>query len=615
MDRFQEAKLRIKERVDLAELVQGYVALTRRGRYFVGLCPFHKEDTASFTVYVESQHYKCFGCGAAGDVFTFVGQREGLAFREVFTLLAERAGVELEGVFGGGGRSRGPQRDQVNETLSAVRDFFEEELWSPAGATHRRYLEERGLLPAVEEFGLGACLGGRRLEELAKRRKLSAEVLDQAGLLRNDGYEPFTGRVTFAISDERGGIVGFGGRVLPGAKGPDGKEPRAKYRNSPDSPFFNKRRLLYGLRQVKRAATRRIVVVEGYVDVIACHLAGFTGTVATLGTALTNDHTRLLELYATEGVVLLFDGDLPGRRAADRAFRELVHTRLPVRVALLPEGRDPDDLAGVAPGLDPHEVATGRAELTRTLEGAQDALSAWFGLKRRELDLGDSAVAARLAGECGRILAEVEDRARRERLRSEMSRHLGVSEAAIPIPAQKPKRGADRGGPKTAGAANPAAPAATAPRRRSPLESADLELLACVLSEPDLLEEAVGLAGDRSQAFQRVIEGVQQARKLGATDRGSLLRDLFARFPDDPVLVDFLHEAGERAARIRDVRDMFLRLRRDREFHFAREQAGRTLQQVKDALAQGDTARADELTRKYQELLRRSHATSAGDGA
>ena len=604
MDRFQEAKLRIKERVDLVELVQGYVALTRRGRYFIGLCPFHKEKTPSFTVYAESQHYKCFGCGVAGDVFTFVAQREGLGFKEAFTLLAERAGVSLEGVFQRGERNDGPRRDDVNATLGAVRDFFEEQLWSPSGTVHREYLESRGLLPAVEEFGLGAHPPAGALLRFARERKLSREILGQAGLLGADDYEPFAGRVMFAITDERGGIVGFGGRVLPQQE-TGASAPRAKYRNSPESPFFNKRRLLYGLWQVKRAATRRIVVVEGYVDVIACHLAGFTGAVATLGTSLTAEHSRLLELYATEGVVLLFDGDQAGRRAADRAFRELVHTKLPVRVAMLPEGRDPDDLAGVRPGLDPGEVAAGRTQLAHILDHSRDVLSAWFDLKRREMDLSDAGVVSRLAGECGRILAEVEDRARRERLRSEMARHLGISEAGVPIVTRQ------KAVPEEAPAESVAQPAA--PRRRpTPQEVSDLDLLACVLVQPDLLEEAVGLPGDRSPAFQRVLDGVAQARKSGAADRAALLRDLFARFPGESALLDFLHEASERAARIRDVRDMFSRLRRDREFHFAREQARRTLQQVKQALAEGDSARADDLTRKYQELLRRSQATAPG---
>jgi DNA primase len=602
MDRFQDAKLRIKERTDLVQLVQGYVALTRRGRYFVGLCPFHQEKTPSFTVFPETQHYKCFGCGVAGDVFTFVAQREGLGFREAFERLAERAGVPTEGVFAGGAARSGPRADEVNEVLGQVRDFFEEQLWSEAGSAHREYLEARGLLVAVEDFGLGAHPEGGRLRSFAKQKRLPPEMLDQAGLLAADGREPLAGRVTFAITDDRGRLVGFGGRVLPDARYAKGEDPRAKYRNSPESPFFNKRRLLYGLRQVKRAGTRRIVVVEGYVDVIACHVAGFTGAVATLGTALTTEHARLLELYATEGVVLLFDGDTAGRRAADRAFRELVPTKLPVRVALLPDGRDPDDLAAIAPGIPVAEAAQRRAELTRVLERAEDLVTAWFAQKRRESDLGDAAVVGRLAADCGRILATVEDRAQRESLRSEMARQLGVSEAAIVVPTPRKTDGGD--GPKPTGPASPAA--------RSPQEQADLQLLACVLADPQSLEQAVALPGDHSPAFQRVLDGLAQARRAGASDRAALMKDLFARFTDESLLLDFLHEAGERSARIRDPRDMFLRLRRERDLHSAREQARRTLQQVKQAIADGDAARADELTRKYQELLRRSHAAADG---
>ncbi|MGE0144091.1 MAG: DNA primase [Planctomycetota bacterium] len=599
MDRFQEAKLRIKERVDLAELVSGYLSLTRRGRYFLGLCPFHRENTPSFTVYVESQHYKCFGCGAAGDVFTFLTQREGLTFREAFTRLAERSGVSLEGVFAGRAQPEGPSRNAVHEVLTQVRDFFEERLWSDACSEQRRYLESRGLLPAVEDFGLGAHPAPGQFLAFARERKLPRDVLLQAGLLREDGSEPMARRVMFAITDERGQVVGFGGRALPGMVDRDGNPVRDKYRNSPESPFFNKRRLLYGLRQVKRAGAREIVVVEGYVDVIALHLAGFHGAVASLGTALTPDHARLLELYATEGVVLLFDGDRAGRKAADRAFRELVHTNLPIRIGLLPEGRDPDDLVGIAPGVDPATAAAGRDQLRDVIARAGDAVGTWFALKRKELDLAESAVVAQVARDCGTLLGTLTDRARRERLRVDMARHLGVHESAIVV---VNKRATEAGS---------AAPSPPPPQRvdfrQDPLAQADLEILVCVLGEPSLLEDAVALPGDRSTLFQRVVDGVAQARKLGAGDRPALLRDLFARYTDDPVLTDFLHEAAERAARARDVRGMFQMLRRDRESRFARQQAQRILQQAKQAKDEGDQALADRLARDYHELMRRQH--------
>lgn len=434
MDRFEEAKNKIKEATDLVELVQGYAPLTRAGRYFKGLCPFHDEKTPSFTVHPDTQHFKCFGCGVAGDVFTFLMDRDGVTFREAMEQLAESAGVSLEGVFGQGKRPRGPKVD-VHGALDQVREFFGAHLRSADGRAGREYLADRDLLAAIDDFDLGLHPTAQgALRAFAEQRKLPTDVLVQAGVLGRDGRrEPLLGRLVFPIMDERGRIVGFGGRVLPGMPA-----DRPKYVNSPESPFFNKRRLLYGLRQVKDAGTRRVVVVEGYTDVIACHLAGLTGAVATLGTALTLEHAKLLERYALEGVVLVFDGDRAGRQAADRAFRELVHTRLNVKMVLLPEGSDPADLCKRENDQVPSRLET-------LLEGADDAVTTWFRLLRQRFDLTNDADAERAAAECTAILAEIESDARREALAQNMARYLGLQDSKTLRPARlRPRRGAGR---------------------------------------------------------------------------------------------------------------------------------------------------------------------------
>jgi DNA primase len=609
MDRFQEAKLLVKERVDLVDLVGGYVPLKRSGKNFVGLCPFHREKTPSFFVFPDSQHYKCFGCGESGDVFSFVQEREGLSFRDAFEMLAERAHVSIDGVFDGG-RGRGGERRgtaEIHEALAAVRDLFEETLYAEAGRVARDYLDARGLMDGAESFGLGAHPPRGRLKAFADDRRLPREVLEQAGLLGRDGREPMLGRVMFPIADERGRIVGFGGRVLPDASIAAGEDRRPKYLNSPEASFFNKRRLLYGLRQVKQAGERRILVVEGYTDVIACHLAGFTGAVATLGTSLTREHAKLLERYATDGVVLLFDGDQAGRRAVDRAFRELVHTNLPIRIGLLPEGRDPADLAAIAPGLDPDQVARSRDELGQVIERADDALTVWFRLARAAVDLSVAANVSRVADECGRILAEVDVPARREALHARMALHLGLSAAAIRIPdARRAAREAADPDEDRRPVRRPAPP-----RRNTPLDEADLDLVACILSAPDLVSELGGLAGELGPRAARILEGAVHAVQAGRSEPAALIGDLFARFAEDPALRAFLADAQERATRLRDARSMFPRLRRDRELHFAREEANRTKMLLKQAIADGDSARADQLTKKFHELLRRCGGASS----
>ncbi len=595
MDRFEEAKLKIKDAVDLPEMIQGFVALTRRGRYFVGLCPFHAEKTPSFTVYPETQHFKCYGCGKAGDAFSFLMEREGLSFREAMEQLADEHQIDLEGVFGSGkGRPRAPKID-FHGALSQVRDFFSAYLKGPDGRVGREYLADRDLLEAIDDFhiGLHPAMPGA-LRRFADQRKLPIDVLVQAGVLGRDGRrEPLLGRVIFPIVDERDRVVGFGGRILPG----EVDDRRPKYINSPESPWFNKRRVLYGLRQAKTAGTRKIVVVEGYTDVIACHLVGLTGTVATLGTALTLDHAKMLSRYATDGVVLLFDGDRAGRQAAERAFRELVHTDLSVRVALLPEGRDPADLC-----VDGDGAETG---LQRVIDTAPDALTMWFRLLRQRLDLTVDADVQRAAAECGQILGEVTNPARREALQRNMSRHLGISEGALQP--GKPRR--RREDPDEAPMDRPA----SAPVRRRPptkFEEADCDLVACALIEPGILERPEFLelrgVGFVTPRMNDVFDWIAASREAGADSVDAMAKFVMARAGEDDAMRRFLAECIDRSRRVRDVDGTFLTLRQGRQFHYAREQAQQVRMRLNQALADGDRELADQLTEHYMTLLRKS---------
>ncbi|MCA8957755.1 MAG: DNA primase, partial [Planctomycetes bacterium] len=228
MDRFEEAVMAVKERADLLRVVEESVQLRSRGSYHVGLCPFHREKTPSFTVRSDRQFFKCYGCGKAGDVFAFLMLRDGLTFRAVLELLAERHGVGLEGVFARRGGSAGGPRQDVGAVLARVRDWFAQMLQTAQGDAARAYLAERGLDGATDSFGLGFHPEGRALGAFVARQKLPREVLEQAGLLGADGYERFAGRLMFPIHDDRGRVVGFGGRVLVPTE-------RAKYLNSPES--------------------------------------------------------------------------------------------------------------------------------------------------------------------------------------------------------------------------------------------------------------------------------------------------------------------------------------------------------------------------------------------
>lgn len=591
MSRFEELKERVKDATDLASLIEGYVELRPRGRSLVGLCPFHREKTPSFTVFPDSQYYKCFGCGVAGDAFTFLMEREGVSFREALEMLAERAHISLEGAFSRGERPRAAK--DYCRALEKVAAFLHEELKAPGGERGRAHLARRGLLDGIDPFFLGYHPDRRgALRERARAAGVPDEVLRRAGLLKQDGYEPMRGRLMFPIHDDRGRIVGFGARALDDAP--------AKYLNSPDSEAFHKGRLLYGLWRVKRSAERRVVVVEGYTDVIACHLAGVTGAVAALGTAFTAEHAALLRRYARDGVVLLFDGDAAGRAAAARAFTEVVRCDLLARIALLDQGVDPADLLAPRPGGDPEDLARGRQRFLEVLDQAEDALSAWFALKRRERDLRLEANVAAVVEECMRMLETVTDPARRAVLRDRMAAHLGLDPAAMRAAAARARRRPGR----TASVGDAEGPALPVAEQLSPAERADLELFACLLARPGLVgrvpdDEPLGTPG-----LGEVLRALRWGVAKGVEDRDTLLRTLFSACSDRPRVARLLGEAAQMASHIRDSErslDVLLRMRRARAQRLA---AQRTRRLLVEARRRGDQARVEELKRVYVEQIR-----------
>lgn len=600
MDRFEEVKLRIKEQVDLVDLVGDYVVLKPRGRYAMGLCPFHQEKTPSFAVYSDSQHFRCFGCGKAGDVFSFLMEREGLSFRESMERLADKAGVSLDGVFSKG---RGTSsRDPGFAHLRKVNDWFRHILQTAEGEAGRAYLEERGLSDAIEGFGLGFHPRGGGLARFAEAQKIPRGVLQKAGLLGDDDYERFAGRLMFPILDDRGRTVGFGGRVL-GASG-----ERAKYLNSPESPLFNKRRLLFGLRQAKQAGVRQLVVMEGYTDVIAAHLAGFQGAVATLGTALTADHARLLERFATGGVVLLFDGDTAGHQAAERAFRELANTRLKVHIAVLEPGSDPADLVAARPGRDAEEVAQGRDRLSEILAGGEEALTVWFRLLRKRLDLTLDVGIAQATEECAQVLRNVEDPVRREAMQDRMAQHLGVSLAAFRKslslkPQRKVAQAAAEAGAEDEAWAGMEVQARPRPRRASPMEATEQDLLACLIAEPGLLAELGDLVPD-TPLHKDLLSLLQEGRERGNSTKPKMLGYLFMRCAEHPELSQLLGACEGRSQHIKSPPDTLSRIRQDLGVHSRRQEAQNIRYRLQEARANGDQALVEELTKAYVESLR-----------
>ena len=352
----------IRDRVSLAGVVGHHVKLTRRGREYVGLCPFHSEKTPSFTVVEDKAFYHCFGCGAHGDVIGFTMRMSSMGFREAIENLAREAGLKIPEELPED-RERHERSLSLHDACEQACVFFEEQLRAPGGGAARDYLARRGLdAETIARFRLGWAPEARDALKRALGGRFPEPLLVEAGLLRRaedrDSYDFFRGRVIFPIADKGGKIIAFGGRTMG-----DGQP---KYLNSPDTPIFDKGRTLYGAHLARAAKTEFLpIVTEGYMDVISLHLAGFPGAVAPLGTALTE--TQLLELWRLgEQPILCFDGDAAGKRAAVRALARglpLLRPEVGLRFVLLPETEDPDSLI----------KSQGAAVFRGYLEGAIDA--------------------------------------------------------------------------------------------------------------------------------------------------------------------------------------------------------------------------------------------------
>jgi DNA primase len=394
----------LRSRVSLADLVGKRVRLTRKGREYGGLCPFHNEKTPSFYVVEDKGFFHCFGCGAHGDAIGFVMRSENLDFIEATERLAGIAGVQvpqqtpLE-------REKAQRQKTLLEALAAAAKFYEERLWSPGGRAGREYLAGRGLdEETMHRFRLGWAGDDRNALRRALVSEFPLPLLIEAGLLHasDHGGEPFDyfrERVIFPIGDRAGRIIAFGGRALGDAQ--------PKYLNSPEHPLFEKGRVLYGLSAARVNAAKEaegggagVIVTEGYMDVIALHRAGFNTAVAPLGTALTEAHLSELWRLAPEPV-LCFDGDAAGQRAALRALHRALPLLKPghsLRFVTLPQGEDPDSLIRTSgPAALEHMLRTAKPLADVLWQSELDAKPIYTPERRADLERRVMAQAGAIA--------------------------------------------------------------------------------------------------------------------------------------------------------------------------------------------------------------------------
>ncbi len=407
----------------IVEVVSDYVNLKQAGRLHKGLCPFHAEKTPSFTVNPEKRIFHCFGCGVGGNAFRFLMMQKGISFPEAVIELAGRYGIDLPRPEPGQNYRPGPSKTGLYKAVALAQKFYEDELQAePSGRTAREYLAHRGLKPdLIREFHLGwAPPGWDNLRRFLESQRAPTEIMEKAGLIkpRSEGrgfYDTFRARIICPILGLDGQTVAFGGRLLQDEKN------QPKYLNSPDTPIYTKGRLLYGFDRARAEVKERrsVLIVEGYFDLLSLAAYNVRHVAATLGTALTSDHLRLLKGYVDQAV-LVFDADEAGRTAAARALPLFISADLEGRVLSLPDGHDPDTFIrdfGPEALEDAVKTASNLLDfyMEMTLARYPDNLS------------GKSRAAQEVLG----IISRVESRTRRDLIRRALSERLGISEEAL----------------------------------------------------------------------------------------------------------------------------------------------------------------------------------------
>ena len=364
--------LEVQQANDIVDVISEHVSLKKKGREMVGLCPFHDDHKPSMNVNSVKQIFKCFACGAGGDVFKFVQMRENLTFPQAIERLAERAGIKIKKPKNQNSKVKTIDVDpnRLARVNAWAAKYFQKNLQDgKKGKYARDYLIERQIKPeSIKKWQLGLAFDSPDdLVKAAVAGRVPAKLLEQAGLTAGFNHDKFTNRLMFTITDVTGRVIGFGGRTL--------NEAGAKYINSPATALFDKSNSLYGLEQARHeiVTTGTVVVVEGYTDCIMAHQFGCCNVVATLGTSLTAGHGRILRRYAKK-VVLIFDNDVAGIEAANRALDVCLSQRIDIKIASVPEGKDPCDFL----------LTAGKEGFERLIHGAVDVFRfKWDRLKEK----------------------------------------------------------------------------------------------------------------------------------------------------------------------------------------------------------------------------------------
>lgn len=409
----------LRANTDIESVISPYVNLRRRGKNLVGLCPFHNEKTPSFTVYPENGSFYCFGCGVGGDVITFVRRMENLDYMEAVKQLADRAGMALPE--DGYDDTLAKKRTAVLAANRAAAKFFHSQLFTEQGRQALDYFLDRGLAPeTIRHFGLGfAPNDWRTLKRHLNEQGFDDVLLESANLLRRSDkngkvsyYDNFRNRVMFPIIDPRGNVIAFGGRVLDDSK--------PKYINTSDTLVYKKSNGVFALNFAKNGNDGKLIIAEGYMDVIALHQAGFTNAVACLGTALTKEQANLLSRYA-DTIVLSYDADEAGQKATARALGIFGTTGMEIKVLHLEGGKDPDEII----------KNYGAQRFQAIIDGAANDTEYRLLKARQGIDLATDDGKVKYLSAAAEILAEIGSPVEVDVYASRLAHELGVDKLAI----------------------------------------------------------------------------------------------------------------------------------------------------------------------------------------
>jgi len=577
MDQVQE----IKDKVDIVEIISGYLTLKRAGKNYKGVCPFHSEKTPSFMVAPERQTFRCFGCNEGGDVFTFIEKIEGLDFYNAMKLLADKAGVKLEerSVRRGEQDHQADTKTRLFEINELTKRLYEKVLQHPKAERARKYLANRGLSDkTLEQFEIGyAPVSWDFLTKFLKSKGFSEVEIVEAGVaIKSDNgrvYDRFRGRIMFPINNIMGSTIAFTSRILED----DGKS--AKYINSAESSIYSKGKTIYGLDKAKGVirSKNQVVMVEGQMDVIACHQAGFSNVVATSGTALTFDQLKILSRYSQE-IVFCFDSDNAGQVAMKRAIRIALQNDIAVKIISIPKPyKDPDEAIKKDPKIWEDSVGKARPALEYWIDSMLDSF--------KELGISEKKQVAR---EILPVIKIIESSIEKEHYIKYLSEKLDVSQESLSQAVEKTKGDTEFVESKKLFSPNPKEVILTLPER----------LLIMLWGKPELLElktveyDKLPVLGEKFLVLKEMaVKGSITRDKVSDSIASELDQEVLGIFQDlgeseDAIKEEFLFLSGRwRSEQKEAIKESFA-------------------QQIRDAEQSGDNAKLALLLKEFSSLLK-----------